>query len=178
MNTWNFPNSDCTLDSRSFDEAYQSLLMIFSGDRRQIREGIAMNSWTYCRSVFQQVKGHRVNYLMHHPRLTPFHNSIRSTPPWNLRKRTRIIRPHVSYVGNRIRIPSLQIADWKPRNPIVSGVSETKPYFDIGGGNLELRNTPVPPVYDRLYPGVFPSPAQMRLTPFRGMFNIMERIGF
>ena len=73
--------------AQSFIEAQQSLSTISSGDRRKTREGIARNSWVL--PIIEQARGLRVNYLTDHPRLTSFHNSIRSTPPGNLRKRTR-----------------------------------------------------------------------------------------
>ena len=99
----------------SFNDAWQSLQMAFSGDRIQTREGMRRNSWLG--PIVNQVRGLRQNYLMNHPRLSPSLQRIESSPPGNLRRRTRPIRPRVFTFGTT-PIPVIEFDN----NPIIPGL--------------------------------------------------------
>ena len=99
----------------SFNDAWQSLQMAFSGDRIQTREGMRRNSWLG--PIVNQVRGLRQNYLMNHPRLSPSLQRIESSPPGNLRRRTRRVRPRVFTFGTT-PIPVIEF----DKNPIIPGL--------------------------------------------------------
>ena len=111
----------------SFDDAWQSLQMAFSGDRMQTREGMRRNSWL--EPIVNQVRGTRQNYLMNHPRLSPSLQRIDPHPPGNLRRRTRLIRPRVFTFGTT-PIPVIEYMDY---HPIVPGFefSNSLPAFVV-----------------------------------------------
>ena len=75
----------------NFDDTMREFMKIFSGNPVLYREGLTKHPWV--EPILWQTRGLRQNYLTNHPRLSARDNAIQSTPPGNLRKRTRRIAP-------------------------------------------------------------------------------------
>ena len=104
-------------------------MKIFSGNPVLYREGIAKHSWV--EPILWQVRGLRENYLTNHPRLSARDNAIRSTPPGNLRKRTRRIAPGTA---DLFRNPNRLLPKVIFGNPVVPGVNDFSDNTDIAQG--------------------------------------------
>ena len=148
----------------------REFMKIFSGNPVLYREGITKHPWV--EPILWQTRGLRENYLTNHPRLSARDNAIRSTPPGNLRKRTRRIAPGTADLFRNRLLPKVIFG-----NPVVPGVSDFSDNTDIL--ITDDMYAPVPPVYHHLYPGVFPqAPIEMFDGALRSMHFIMERIMF
>ena len=154
----------------NFEDTMREFMKIFSGNPVLYREGITKHPWV--EPILWQTRGLRQNYLTNHPRLSARDNAIQSTPPGNLRKRTRRIAPGTADLFRNRILPKVIFG-----NPVVPGVNDFSDNTDIL--ITDDMYAPVPPVYHHLYPGVFPqAPIEMFDGALRSMHFIMERIMF